>query len=906
MNQNEKNGCLQKICRYILLFFPLSIMCGVCAAEATVDLVKEGRETIIVVPASSKTDGEITKGAIELSHYIGRITKRQLPIKVEGKGVYLKKGKEGQIVALRDDRTQAGNTLEIHLGKTSRALREIDKNRLERLDRDGFVIKAGSDAVFLVGKNDVATRYASVTFLEEFCGVRWYLPGKFGEDIPKLETLPMPSMDKTYEPAYLQRWFSGLNPGWRNRNEIRQWQTRMKLRGRIKYSHNMGNVFNAAKYAKKYPDVFPLVAGKRQIPAPGSSSGWQPCFSNPKAVDIAVEYAKEYFAKYPEEQSISLGINDGNTNYCECDNCMKDVNLSAPMGERRSVQYYRFVNAVAKRFDAVLPDKMIGFLAYGQVATIPENIKLNPRLVPFLCDRCHKLIDPKEVTKFNERLTYVSQHAKQFGFHDLFYGNEVTMPRMQIHQAKYYLEHGYKMGARYIKTEAYPNWGLDGFKYWMYARLMWDPSLSVDDMLDEIFLRFFKEAAEPMREYFRIVEKYTVNPIYMSPTRMANFAYKQADQFMTFPPEAVEECEPLLEKAQKMARTPIVRERVNYFRNAFTVTKIMTLRYHYSKQAFDCLQKPETVPEGIALLAKIQDKSLDVKDYYKRVLDADKYCVRYPVPSEFAGLSRCLAKVSSSLSDKVVDKLRLSGKQSITQDKLHKTVAETFKAFCASISDPQLLETAQKSLLPSVNKIMLCDKAPAPKIDGQLDDKCWNNAPVYSNFYELGSGFPAPQRTEVRVVHDGERLYVAVRCYQDTKEMLVWTQNRDQRVYYEDGIEFLLNKPDDTDAKDRLHIIFNTRGNIYDEYKGASAWDGDIERKVTVDKDYYTIEFSVLLKEADFDINKDRFAKINFVRNFYGYDRQKWRGIRPEISNWFTSVDNNVDVKGRGWIIFNK
>jgi uncharacterized protein DUF5916 len=50
-----------------------------------------------------------------------------------------------------------------------------------------------------------------------------------------------------------------------------------------------------------------------------------------------------------------------------------------------------------------------------------------------------------------------------------------------------------------------------------------------------------------------------------------------------------------------------------------------------------------------------------------------------------------------------------------------------------------------------------------PVIDGKLDDDVWKRAPVYDGFVqrELHEGEPVSERTEVRIVADGEALYVA-------------------------------------------------------------------------------------------------------------------------------------------------
>jgi hypothetical protein len=52
---------------------------------------------------------------------------------------------------------------------------------------------------------------------------------------------------------------------------------------------------------------------------------------------------------------------------------------------------------------------------------------------------------------------------------------------------------------------------------------------------------------------------------------------------------------------------------------------------------------------------------------------------------------------------------------------------------------------------------------PAPRIDGKLDDEAWRAAPPLSGFIQRDprEGHPVTERTEVRIVSDGEALYIA-------------------------------------------------------------------------------------------------------------------------------------------------
>jgi hypothetical protein len=134
--------------------------------------------------------------------------------------------------------------------------------------------------------------------------------------------------------------------------------------------------------------------------------------------------------------------------------------------------------------------------------------------------------------------------------------------------------------------------------------------------------------------------------------------------------------------------------------------------------------------------------------------------------------------------------------------------------------------------------------------------------------------------------------------------LLAWTRERDGRVWREDGIEVLLNRPSDTTPEQRMQAIVSTSGNIFDYYDGKATWDGDIEVKTLLKPDSYVIEMSLPVKDVGMDPAKERFLRINFVRNVYA--RKEMQGGEPkEISNWYLTPFSNLDPKARGWLVFN-
>jgi hypothetical protein len=877
---------------------------------ASVRIVEPGASAAIVLPASLAghprpgvpEQSETLNAALHLSEYIGKMTGLEPPVVCETRGQYLRKNGAWKFDA---SAKPAGNP-EIHVGWTARALKELDQAEVEKLDVDGFRIKTTPDAIFLVGSRDWSTAYAVYTFLEEFCGVRWFLPGDLGEDVPRAPALAVPVVDKKYEPAYLHRQYSGFQ--FRDDFLRYWWGMRQKVRARLEFHHNLYAIFDPAKYGASMPELFPVLNGQRRVPGPGNYGAWQPCLTHPKAVDITIEYAKEFFAKHPRLSSISLGINDG-AGYCECANCRKLVDGSLPREQRRARWFFDYANAVAGRFEQEFPDKLIGYLLYGEASEIPPGLKVHPKLIGFYVHPSFSLITEEGKQKFDAALAELAKTSPRFGLYDWFYGYQVLMPRLQIRQAKYWLQHGYEMGARHIKAEAYMSWGLDGFKYWMHTKLMWDPTLDVDAMMEEFLTRFFQESAGPMREYFRVIEHYTVTPVTETAQgkdgefqRLLNFRFRYLNQFESFPPEAVRKCDPLLEQAEKMAQSEIVRERIRYCRAAFEVTKMLSLRYDLLKRALPLLEKPESLAEGIPLLAEAMGRDLDVEQYWKLRFPGDPFCVRAPEPTMLENVTVARHAAAATLGERVIEELR-KRTDPIIPASLDAAINGVLSQAWAKVADPDAASVAKVSIAPIVGKMLIANKADAPKLDGVLDDACWRIAVVYADFDAVSTGKRAQFRTEARAVHDGESIYLAFRCFQDTKVLLAWTKERDGRVWRDDSVEVLLNRPTDTKKEERCQVIVSTTGNIFDYHNGSTKWDGDIRTGIRIEPEHYTIEMAIPLKEIGIDPATDRFLKINLTRNVYGR-KELGIGEPKEASAWYLS-DDNPNPKSRGWLIFN-
>lgn len=110
--------------------------------------------------------------------------------------------------------------------------------------------------------------------------------------------------------------------------------------------------------------------------------------------------------------------------------------------------------------------------------------------------------------------------------------------------------------------------------------------------------------------------------------------------------------------------------------------------------------------------------------------------------------------------------------------------------------------------------------AAAPKLDGVLDDSCWQQACVVDRFVLLGKGEPAADQPATRALltFDDDALYLAFDCAEPLAQQIKATATEaDGKTWMDDGVEIFLNPSGDRERYVQLAI--NTLGVIMDGAK---------------------------------------------------------------------------------------
>ncbi len=892
--------------RYALALLALTLLAPARAQDTSAVIVDGGTKATIVVAPGERAGSLLA--ARELARVVAEMTGRGLDVMTEGEERY-----RSYDVATGEQSWVAGTpeiAHTIHLGRTQ-AVQTAFGEEIAALDQDGFVIRGMDGDLVLAGPMPHSTEFATYAFLEDHCGVRWYLPGEIGEVIPRRERLVFDALDDVQEPAFLMRRFSGIHmPGERGvsgRPLSTEWENRNRLRGRYQFHHNLWRLLDPEVYGEDHPDWYPMIDGVRRPPRRNSSSGWQPCMTSEGAIDQIVENIRAFFDENPEANSVSIAPNDGG-GYCNCPDCLA---LSENVGvegeeENRSRLFWQFANRIANEVAKTHPDRIIGTLAYSYSKSPYEGLEVAPNIMPFYVSTPAVFRDEEAAAERIRNVETWGDITRQMGVYEHYFGAGFSIPVPYAEYLARGLRHAYENGARAVYSEVYPNWGLDGWKVWVFSKLLWDPSRDWQALNDDFVTGFFAEAAGPMGEYVALCEEIGRERITVTDPETGNerwYFFRQPEQFLRWPPEQIERAQALLDAALEACETAETERRVRYFADSFGVTRILAGRHHAASAAVPHADSLATIGGALSELATVTSPEWNLP-LYQRWTGILPWQVTEPNECVHGAYTLAKSLLAGTLSDAAVGRAREAGE--LTPERIQAELTDVAREALGG----RELSPGERALLNDVSfsagRVAIALRTDtAPTIDGDLSDAVWDSVggepvPVYGSFFVLQKGTPAQFETTFRLLHDGERLYVAARCLQEKEDYYVTSSGRDGRVWTDDSIELLLNEPTATDRADYFQVILNTepRPNIFDMWQKDAEWNAEVEAAaMRTPGEGWTVEFSVPLAAVGFEAPDTKLLKMNFVRNVIG--ERKYL----DISNWFPTFAANGDLESRGWLI---
>lgn len=386
---------------------------------------------------------------------------------------------------------------EIILGQNER-LDELSTGiNYQLLKEDGFVIRTDSLRLIIAGGNEKGTLYGVYSFLEKYLGCRMYSPKI--KIIPKQKQIILHKIEDRQMPVigfrdthYRTTWDAEYTDWHKLDHDPRGARNDWGM-----WVHTFNELVPPQVYYQSHPEYFAMVKGTR-LPT-------QLCLSNRAVLEITVQNLRKKIAQNPMAKYWSVSQND-NRDYCTCDSCKAlDEREGSPSGS-----IINFANQVADQF----PDKMISTLAYEYGRHAPKTLKLRDNVNIMLCSieaYRHKPI--REDTSSAEFVKDVEDWGKIatdiIVWDYVIQFNHLLSPFPNLHvlqpNIQFFAENGvnaiFEQGNREAGGE------FAALRSYLISKLLWDPYLNIDSVMNDFLFGYYGGAGKPIREYIDVMRE---------------------------------------------------------------------------------------------------------------------------------------------------------------------------------------------------------------------------------------------------------------------------------------------------------------------------------------------------------------------------------------------------------------
>ncbi len=425
------------------------------AAGNTITLVKSGRSNYSIIISKGEKAGE-QRAASLLQDYVFKISGCKLPIAFE------RDKKKGAIF-----------------------INEMDQIK----NPDGFSIETKGNDIYIMGGTKKGCTYAVVTILEKYMNCHYYSPTY--KIIPSSKNINLPPINISDAPGNDIRI---INISEKVDDDFIDWNrlnTVDEFYGKGYYVHTFNRLLPWPEYFKPHPEYFAQVNGKRIID--------QLCLSNDEVLKIVIAQLEKEVAAQPDKKYWSVSQND-NFSYCQCKNCQKIIDEEkSPAGP-----VIRFVNEVAKHF----PDKIISTLAYQYSRQAPVIAKPLDNVQVMLCTielNRSKSIDEEPTSKsFVKDIVDWGKICRNIYLWDYtidFAHTVCPFPNLHVLQPniRFFMKNNVR--AHFQQTNVSRGQEFSELKLYLIARLLWNPDINVDNLINEFLKGYYGNAAPWIKKY---------------------------------------------------------------------------------------------------------------------------------------------------------------------------------------------------------------------------------------------------------------------------------------------------------------------------------------------------------------------------------------------------------------------
>jgi hypothetical protein len=561
---------MKKTRKMLTVGFMAAILWSGNADAREVRLARKGKANcVIVVPPGSVTwegsTGRLPRAALDrileqqrrlqrdsvadLAHYLGKMSGVKIEI-VEG-------------LPAKEKR------LPIYVG--AEAQKVFGPVGISKARLFGFRVVVGRKGIGLYGESVYGTSYAIYELLHRL-GCRWFMPTELGEVVPESPTLTVPVMDHSLAPATESRgmWQGGADFLRRNR---------MGRDTGVMWVHpGQGGLENyiSGEQRKAHPEWCLHIHGK---PHPRYLRWTREDVANAVADEIIKQIEADYLPALDAGVRVGFGLIPGDyvvpADDPEEAKADPEPRVWEPAAGRWSVtdRYILIANRVAERVGKEYPKVLFGVLAYVNMSLPPAKYPVHPNLevtiAPIDFNRMHPMTWPKHPNEFWLRDMVKGWGKKASRLTAYWYGMnlaELSAPNPFI--TKWGTDIPLLLKNHMVNWQPETMGGWDSMLpgYALAARMTFYPEETPEQVLNDLWTKFYGAAAEPMSRYWHVMDRAWIDP--------GEYAGSFFGYLRMFTPEVLQAARKEIDSALRECRTVTEYRRVKLIDESFRLFEL--------------------------------------------------------------------------------------------------------------------------------------------------------------------------------------------------------------------------------------------------------------------------------------------------------------------------------------------
>jgi len=535
-------------------------------------VVKDGKPVAKVVISKAAFDS--TPGS--LSRYAKLKPEEKIKFAALDLQKYIEKMSGAKIEIVSDDVDVTGNIICVGKSNFTKNIKDLNipSGLTAERNEEGYTIFCRNNVLVLAGNDQgpyFGTYYAVAEFLK-MLGVRWFMPGEFGELVPVKNNIEIGQMNFTDRPAFRVRsWWCNEPADMADQHALWKIRNKMTIYDRDIICIPGDSWLRRYLPDPKLKDTRPELFGRN---FDGTVNPYMANLTNPETIKIVADKVIQEFKKSEEKgeriNSIGFAPDDG----LPMDHSPETMKLNqgfydvfgregVPTELSISEEWFNFVNKVTEEVVKVYPDAIITTNGYANRSLPPEGIKLHPNLgvmAAFIwADTLKPVTSPKswQGQVMGAQLKRWCQLCKRV----FLYEYNLTMlvsgltPVPQVRKTA-------------INYSLFKKWGLIGFinetklpffeegivTRYIRAQLMWNPDADLNTLLDDFYKKWYGPAAKPAENFWNAIEECLLEtPLLGHEDRILPFVYTG---------QLIDNLERYVSEAEKLANTEVIKTHV--------------------------------------------------------------------------------------------------------------------------------------------------------------------------------------------------------------------------------------------------------------------------------------------------------------------------------------------------------